>query len=678
MRRSICYCEPQQAAAGEINTWKFIYTPANKLPKGTLIKFDLASEGRSIDWEIPSTDLKESRNVIYCMLENGKILPFKEIDVEWRFTPQYELQLPQEIDVGSPITIICGAPKGKSPTQAGNMAQCTTQRRKNFNLYIDTSGKGRFGEPEVFNMDIKGSTLKNIKVWAPSFAIKNHRFDVIVRFEDEFGNLTSNAPEDTLIELSYENLRENLNWKLFVPETGFITLPNLYFNEAGIYTIQLRNAATGEVFRASPIKCFAEPHDHLFWGLLHGESERIDSAENIEGCLRHFRDEKALSFFSSSHFESMEETSNDLWKSVVQNITDFDENDRFTTFIGFQWNGDPGIEGARQFIFTKDGKQILRRKDAKGTTLKKIYKSFSPKELLSIPTFTQGSGTHYNFNDFNPEFERVVEIYNAWGSSENLKKDDNPRPIETQGKKGVKETAEGSIIGALKRNFRFGFVAGGLDDRGIYADFFDGDQVQYSAGLTAIIAKEQSRTSLAEALYKRSCYATTGERMLLGYSIAGTSMGGEISTADKPGLIINRHISGYAAGTTALKKIEIIRNGEVIHTIHPKNTYHQDFAYDDSEDLSTIALDAKDKKPPFVFYYVRVTQEDGHIAWGSPLWIDYVKLSPSERKAKRALKAVSTKVQPKVEMDDFSLDDEEEEEEEAEVDFDDDDDESDA
>ena len=44
---------------------------------------------------------------------------------------------------------------------------------------------------------------------------------------------------DTLVELSYENFRENLTWKLFVPETGFISLPNLYFNEAGIYTIRL-------------------------------------------------------------------------------------------------------------------------------------------------------------------------------------------------------------------------------------------------------------------------------------------------------------------------------------------------------------------------------------------------------------------------------------------------------
>ena len=31
-------------------------------------------------------------------------------------------------------------------------------------------------------------------------------------------------------------------------------------------------------------------------------------------------------------------------------------------------------------------------------------------------------------------------------------------------------------------------------------------------------------------------------------------MGKEVSTAEKPGLAINRHLSGYVAGTTKLKR----------------------------------------------------------------------------------------------------------------------------
>lgn len=662
MRRSICYCEPNQAVAGEIDTWKFIYVPSVNLPKGTLLKFDLLSEGRAIDWDLPETSTKKSGNIIYAMLEDEKVLSAQEVDVADRFTPQYLFTLPTAVEGGSPISIIVGAAKGKKTTEeTGSRCQTTSQRRRTFNLYVDTTGKGHYDEPEVFTLDVRGGALTNIQVISPSSVIKNKRFDAIVRFEDEYGNLTSNAPEDTLIEVSYENLRENLTWKLFVPETGFITLPNMYFNEAGVYTIQLRIAQTGQIFKGFPIKCFAATEKHIFWGILHGESERIDSAENIESCLRHFRDEKGMSFFISSPFENAEETPNEIWRLISQNITELDEADRFSTILGFQVPGAQHSEGVRQIIYCKDQKQILRKKDAKGSSFKKMYKSFSPKELLSIPTFTMGTGYEYDWENFDPQFERVAEIYNAWGSSECSEKEGNTRPIKTLGKTGIKENAEGSIIGALKKNCRFGFVAGGLDDRGIYADLFDSEQEQYSPGLTAIIAPEHTRASLADALYRRSCFATTGARIIVGINIAGTNMGEEVSAADKPGLIVNRHVAGYAAGTCPLKKVEIIRNGSVIKTFEPKGPYALDFTYDDMEDLHKAVLKSpNDKEPPFAFYYIRVTQEDGQMAWSSPIWVDLIELTAAERKAKLNLKAALKKPAAK-EIDDFDLEDDFEE-----------------
>lgn len=640
MRRSICYCEPNQAFACEVNTWTFVYTSSVTLPKGARFKFDMSSQGRDIDWEIPSTDLKKSSNIIYAELENGKILQAKAVESPMKFTPDFEFILPSALEAGSTLTIVIGAPpnaRAKNAQKQGTRAQCAAQRRRSFSLYVSPNGKGNYEEPEVFSLDIRGGRLHTIRILTPSFVVRNKRFDIIVRFEDEFGNLTNNAPEDTLVELSHEHLRENLRWKLFVPETGFINLPNLYFNEPGVYTIQLTNPKTKETFRSCPIKCFAENSRHLYWGLLHGESERLDSTENIESCLRHFRDDKSMNFFAVSSFESQDETSNEMWKIITQNAAEFDEADRFVTYLGCQWYGSSPQEGLRQLIFTKDNKQILRKKDPKYGSLKKIYKTLTPKELISVPSFTMGKGFDFNFDEFNPEFERVVEIYNAWGSSECTKKEGNTRPIMSHGKKGITESAEGSIQKALQRNCRFGFVAGGLDDRGIYADFYEGDQEQYSPGLTAIIANEHSRSALAEALYNRSCYATTGERIIVGLYLAGSPMGSELSTANKPGLMINRHLSGYVAGTSKIKSIEIIRNGKVIHTL-TANGYHLDFTYDDMTPLEKVALSNKNKSPPFVYYYIRVTQADGHMAWSSPIWVD---LLPPSKEAKRPVRPVS-------------------------------------
>lgn len=618
MRRSICLTEPTSTRAGEVDTWKFHYTTATSLPKGAKLKFDIQSMGREMDWQTPSTNLKEKSNVIYAQLEDGKVIEGEEIESPGSTVPQYEFTLPVALKVGQMISFVIGAPpkaKKGDLQEKGNGAQLTLQRRRPFYLYIDPKGKGDYQDPEVFTLDIRGNKLHSINILTPSFVAKNKRFDITVRFEDEYGNLTNFAPEDTLIDLSYEHLRENLSWKLFVPETGFVVLPNLYFNEAGIYKIQLKNLKVANTFTSAPIKCFQENDRNLFWGQLHGESERFDSSENIETCLRYFRDEKALNFCASSCFEHEEETSAEEWKLISQNIADFNEDERFVTLLGFQYVGEPGVEGVRQMIYAKDGKPLLKRKEAKNNSLAKVYKSLNPKELISIPTFTMGKGYHYDFKNFSPDFERVVEIYNAWGSSEMTKKEGNCFPISGK----VKETSEGSIVDALKKNHRFGFVAGGLDERGIYTEFLENKQTHYSPGSTGILCEKYTREALFDALYQRACYATTGPRIIIGFYIAGQKMGSELTTAKKQGLVVNRHVSGYVAGTTALKKVEVIRNGDVIHTFTPDN-YHFDYYYDDMVDLSKVTL--KGSKP-FAFYYLRVTQEDGHMGWSSPIWVDH-------------------------------------------------------
>lgn len=605
MRRSICYCEPKVALAGQKATWKFTLTPSYDLPKGSLLKFDMFSKGKKREWQLPSIDFKRKENVIWLELPNGKgVKALSEKGGAYVFI------LPIEVRTSEKISICLGSPSHKEQLQ--NQCQINVQRKREFLLYVDTKGKGNFQEPEVFHIDVRGNELYKLRIISPSFVSKNKRFDIIVRFEDKFGNLTNNAPKDTLIHLSYENLRENLQWQLFVPETGFVVLPNLYFNETGIYKIKLKNLKTKDTFFSDPIKCFEESEINLFWGFFHGQTE---TEENIEGILRHFRDEEAFHFFANSPFESEEETPSDMWKNQIFHVSEMNENDRFVTFSGFQWEGEPNEEGLRELIYLKEAKAILRKKDSKTNSLKKIYKNFSPKELLSIPSFTMNKSTSFDFSAFDPNFERVVEIYNAFGSSECSIKEGNLYPIGDN-KKGFQE---GSILKALINNRRFGFIAGGMDNRGIYR----GLKAQYSPGLTAIIASEHTKESLVEALYNRSCYATTGQRILLGLYVATEPMGSELNTAKKPGLAFNRHITGYVTGIAPLKEVHLIRNGEIFKKFKP-DSENLEFAIDDQEPIAKVALKAKNGEYPFLFYYLRIVQQDGNSAWSSPIWIDHI------------------------------------------------------
>ena len=133
MRRSICYTEPGRAEAGEVNTWKFTFTPANTLPKGARLKFDIMTTGRELDWQIPTVNLKETSNVIFAKMEGSKPIQAKEIEYEDRYTPDYEFILPAELESGQPFTIYMGSAKPETAAtlvKSGNKAQTTAQRRR--------------------------------------------------------------------------------------------------------------------------------------------------------------------------------------------------------------------------------------------------------------------------------------------------------------------------------------------------------------------------------------------------------------------------------------------------------------------------------------------------------------------------------------------------------------------
>ena len=82
--------------------------------------------------------------------------------------------------------------------------------------------------------------------------------------------------------------------------------------------------------------------------------------------------------------------------------------------------------------------------------------------------------------------------------------------------------------------------------------------------------------------------------------------------------------------------------------------------------LEKAVIEAKDKKPPFAYYYLRITQEDGHMAWSSPIG-STTSPSPHFQKCK-AKSLLSLKSAPKQEL---LIEDFEEEEEDDDEDFDD-------
>ncbi|HEY7428500.1 MAG TPA: hypothetical protein VH682_29990, partial [Gemmataceae bacterium] len=62
-----------------------------------------------------------------------------------------------------------------------------------------------------------------------------------------------------------------------------------------------------------------------------------------------------------------------------------------------------------------------------------------------------------------------------------------------------------------------------------------------------------------------------------------------------------------------LAKVEVLKDSKVVATLQPNQRDYQG-EWKDAE--PTVGVH---------YYYVRVQQKDGQLAWASPMWIEYTK-----------------------------------------------------
>ena len=85
-------------------------------------------------------------------------------------------------------------------------------------------------------------------------------------------------------------------------------------------------------------------------------------------------------------------------------------------------------------------------------------------------------------------------------------------------------------------------------------------------------------------------------------------MGEEFQLAGQPTFEIR------ALGTAAITKLDIIRNNRYVFSTVPNR-----------ETLDLKWTDSDPSPDPFSYYYVRIQQADGNLAWSSPMWIHPTK-----------------------------------------------------
>ena len=85
-------------------------------------------------------------------------------------------------------------------------------------------------------------------------------------------------------------------------------------------------------------------------------------------------------------------------------------------------------------------------------------------------------------------------------------------------------------------------------------------------------------------------------------------------------MLRERHILAKVYGTAEVDRIEIVRNNVDVCTFRG-DAEDVTFEWTDQQELSRIALPRPLRGGALTcYYFVRVTQSDGEMAWSSPVW----------------------------------------------------------
>jgi hypothetical protein len=213
--------------------------------------------------------------------------------------------------------------------------------------------------------------------------------------------------------------------------------------------------------------------------------------------------------------------------------------------------------------------------------------------ICASHTSATSMGTDWRDND--PVVEPIVEIYQ--GDRMSYEKQEAPRA----GYDPKTDKKPANIAGW----YPLGFVNLALDKGIRFAFQSSSDHFSTHISFCIVMAERHDRQAILDAIKKRHCYAAT-DNIVLDVRSGDHVMGDELKS-DHPTLQIK------VQGTAKLAKVEVLKDSNVVHTFEPgKNDFEEKWS---------------DPKPTAGthYYYVRVQQADGELAWGSPLWISVEK-----------------------------------------------------
>jgi hypothetical protein len=267
----------------------------------------------------------------------------------------------------------------------------------------------------------------------------------------------------------------------------------------------------------------------------------------------------------------------------------------FTPLFGYE-RSVPFPNGHRNVIFAERGVRTLPvpPEEVRGEVgAARLYDYLRRNRGISMPhSSATNQGTDWRDND--PELEPVMEIFQGYRNS--YEYPDAPRAASRTKLREQRSgyTELGFWWNALAKGYKLGVQA-------------SSDHWSTHISYACIVAESFTRQGMLDALRRRHVYAATDNIVLDFRAETGGAvsiMGDVVRSRTAPVLEVR------AIGTSKIAQLVIVKNQKFVYTGRPN-----------TEDVRLRFVD-HDFQPGANYYYVRVLQNDGQLAWSSPIWVE--------------------------------------------------------
>ena len=588
---------PDFAKACEPNTWEITYVVGNTpLSAGAHISVEIP-----LSWKI---DLGRIFSVKHLMLPGEASAGYGVLveaaasrdDVKTdvaisdlsRFSVVDVAIAEGALQEGDWVKIILGG------TESSKMRAQKYAQRAIFTLGVDVSGNGTYRRvPEFPSVSVVGGFAAGLRVVAPATVEPDKPFEIDVMPIDSYNH---NPASEYNAQVSLMSSSKSL-WVpskcRFAPEgPSIVALKDIKATGRGVFRVTAMDEENALIGRSNPIGAGFSDEGHIYFGDIHGQVYESIGTGTTEEYYQWGRDVERLDFCATAnHYGGRYDPTPDIWNRVVHISNRYYQPGKFVTFISFEWGS--GHVGHRNVYYKGSEGDLFPAFVEESNSLEKLWKLLEGRDVLTIPHHPKYCG-RADWTLRNDDLQRLVEICSMWGISESG---------------GIH-----SVQYALSKGHRLGFIGG--TDTHFGQPGHGSHGVNEGRGLAAVYAGELTRPAIFDALRDRHCYATTGDRILLNFRVNDARMGEEVEIPEG----MPRKIAVRAEGTGPIEKVEIIRNNQVVYT-YAERGLSAEFEWEDGAPFSQIAMSpAYEGDVPFVFYYCRLTQENGQMAWSSPVW----------------------------------------------------------